>query len=385
MNTIARQPRIALVTSADPANRRAWSGTLYFLAEALQRHCGQVTSLGPVACQDHLGRLVNQFTRRLLHRTYNYTASLLTARQYARLFTQRLAEENFDVIFAPDAPVEIALLPTSLPIVYLNDATFTQLRDYHPEHCRLLPASARQAAQIDRLALHKARLVIMSSSWAAQSAVQDVGVDPSRVAVAPFGANIERIPSSGAARQRRLTDRCRLLFMGKNWHWKGGGIALETLRALARFGVPVDLTVCGCAPPTGIMDPHMHVLDYLDKRKETQRLRLEELFRNFDFLLLPTRADCTPVVFCEAAAFGLPVISTDTGGVAGVICDGENGILLPYDARGVDYARVIAEVFRDPARYQAMVEASRRAYDERLNWDAWGHTVNRLVRKVLGW
>src|SRR5207248_2243957 len=91
-----------------------------------------------------------------------------------------------------------------------------------------------------------------------------------------------------------------------------------------------------------------------------------------DFLLVPTRADCAPIVFGEADAFGLPVITTNTGGVSEIVRDGENGFLLPYGTRGVDYAEVIARIYSDDERYAELVQASRAAFEDRLNWDAWG-------------
>lgn len=50
------------------------------------------------------------------------------------------------------------------------------------------------------------------------------------------------------------------------------------------------------------------------------------------------RADCIPFVFNEANAFGLPMITADTGGVPDMIRIGENGYVLPYGARGFEYA-----------------------------------------------
>ncbi|WP_137463714.1 glycosyltransferase, partial [Escherichia coli] len=45
-------------------------------------------------------------------------------------------------------------------------------------------------------------------------------------------------------------------------------------------------------------------------------------------LLLPTIADCYGMVFCEAAAFGLPVVATDTGGVSSIVINERTGILI---------------------------------------------------------
>ncbi|MGH8003433.1 MAG: glycosyltransferase family 4 protein, partial [Limisphaerales bacterium] len=128
----------------------------------------------------------------------------------------------------------------------------------------------------------------------------------------------------------------------------------------------------------------MFVIPFLDKNKPVQREELAKLFFESDFFLLPTRYECYGVVFCEAAAFGLPVITTDTGGVSGVVRNGENGYLLPYAAGGADYARLIAEIYRDDKRYFELVQKSRQAFEERLNWDTWAQTVKRLIAEKLG-
>ncbi|MCI0596883.1 MAG: glycosyltransferase family 4 protein, partial [candidate division Zixibacteria bacterium] len=122
----------------------------------------------------------------------------------------------------------------------------------------------------------------------------------------------------------------------------------------------------------------------LDKNDPRQNERLTRLFLESDFLLLPTRYECYGVVFCEAAAFGLPVIAADTGGVSGVVREGENGHLLPYEVGGADYARLIAEIYRDDDRYYELVRKSRKLFEERLNWDVWAQTVKRLLAEKLG-
>jgi glycosyltransferase involved in cell wall biosynthesis len=128
----------------------------------------------------------------------------------------------------------------------------------------------------------------------------------------------------------------------------------------------------------------MKVIPYLDKNDERQCRRLGDLYARADFFLLPTRNDCFGIAMCEANAFGLPVLAARTGGVSEVIIDGENGFLLPYNARGVEYAEVIANIYRDFLGYRCLVRASRAAYDERLNWDVWGRVTKEVLVEKLG-
>jgi glycosyltransferase involved in cell wall biosynthesis len=126
----------------------------------------------------------------------------------------------------------------------------------------------------------------------------------------------------------------------------------------------------------------MRVIPFLNKNHAGDRDRLTQLYLHSDFFLLPTRLDCSPIVTCEACAFGLPVISTQTGGVPEIVRQGVNGYLLPMEARGAEYAEVIRKVYLDAARYQQMRKAARVEFETRLNWDAWGMKVATLLKQL---
>ena len=117
----------------------------------------------------------------------------------------------------------------------------------------------------------------------------------------------------------------------------------------------------------------------LDKRDPAQVAELSRVFRGAHFLFLPTRSECYGIVFCEASAHGRPSIATDTGGVSSAVADGENGLLLPPAAGPDDYADLIGALHGDRGRYEALVASSRRAYDTRLNWDAWAERLEALM------
>jgi len=44
---------------------------------------------------------------------------------------------------------------------------------------------------------------------------------------------------------------------------------------------------------------------------------------------------------------------------------------------------LIAQVYQDDAKYAKLVKSSRAAYEDRLNWDAWGRTVTKLIHEKL--
>lgn len=67
----------------------------------------------------------------------------------------------------------------------------------------------------------------------------------------------------------------------------------------------------------------------------------------------------------EALAAGTPVVATDVGGVAEVVRDGENGLLVPA-GDGPAFAAAVRRYFSDDALRARLREAaagSVRAYD----------------------
>jgi glycosyltransferase involved in cell wall biosynthesis len=374
------RPRIGYLTSNDPLDRRSWSGTQYYIAQALQKHCGDVFPIGPIKPRSViLKQAVQKGLRLLAGRNYLYTHTISLSKQMARIAEKKMANEEFDFIFAPAGSTQIAYLRTNVPLVYLSDTTFAAILNYYPEFSGLSKTCIREGNALEQLAIARARLILYSSSWAAGSARKDYHADPAKLHVIPFGANLEEPPTTEAALQKTASTRCNLLFVGVDWRKKGGDIAFETLVELKRLGISAQLTIVGCSPPDNVRRRDVHVISFLNKNDPVQREQLYKLYLDADFLLLPTRAECYGIVFCEANAFGVPVIATDTGGISEIVRDGENGYLLPPCARGSEYARVIAATYLNKEKYIELKYNSRTCFETRLNWDAWGTAVARLI------
>lgn len=381
----SRRLSIAFVTCEDALDKRSWSCSLYYMAQSLQKHCGDITCINPLPYPDptFLSKVRAKSSRVFLKRRYIHEASISRARYGSQIVSQKLSGQPFDVIVAAAAEQAIAYLETEIPVVLVGDATFIQLFDYLPYYTHLNKRSMREVRSIEQRVFAKARASIFSSEWAARSAIEDYHVDPQHVYAVPFGTNLDSIPGTDIAGNRKRSEKCSLLFMGVDWARKGGDIALETLVELEKIGIDAELIVCGCTPPARIAHPHMMVIPFLDKNDPRQQQQLEQLFITSDFLLLPTRADCAPNVFREASAFGLPVITTDTGGISSLIQNGMNGYMLPLAARGGEYAALIGSIYKNEQRYRRLTLSSRAEYEKRLNWDAWGQSVKRILQSEL--
>lgn len=376
----------AFLTAGDGRNPRSWSGIPFHIAAALERHLGPVTSLGPMPAWP--GKLLKAGAR-LNHyfddrRGGQPAQSERLSRFYGRVAGHRLAvlRPRPDLVFSPVGSALIAHLKTDLPVVYSSDATAAVMFDYYPQFTGLSERARRMADDLERRAIARADLLLYPTRWAADSAIADYGAPPEKVRVLPYGANLSEVPVP-ADPETRDESVCRLLMVGVNWSIKGGAIAVETLRALRAMGVAAELTVVGCAPPEAMAEAGLRFIPFLDKNRAEDRARLNALYRDAGFFILPSRCECYGIVFCEAAAHGLPAIATRTGGVPEVVREGENGFTLPLAEDGAAYAARIAALWADRSAYRALRRASRRAFETRLNWDVWGEAAAEEIRGML--
>jgi glycosyltransferase involved in cell wall biosynthesis len=366
-------------------NRRSYSGSFYCMARALERHCGEVHCLGPVKTSafDKIERVFDQTARKIVGKGYDYSHTIHLAKKYANFFKGKVSLVSPDWIFAPVASTEIAYLENTIPIVYESDGPLALVQDYYPSFSNYFRFSARKAHYIERLAIQKAALLIYSSHAAAESAIRHYQADESKIHIIPHGANFEDIPDRDAVLRPRRTDTCRMIFVGVDWVRKGADIAVDTLLSLRAMGIPAQLTICGCIPPQEVHVPGLQIIPFLDKNDPVQHKRLHELYLASDIFLLPTRGDLSPIVFCEANAFGLPVVTASMAGIPDIVTEGENGFLLRMGARASDYAKVISDIWRNERRGSALVVSSRKVFEEKLNWDAWATSLAKVVPAVL--
>jgi len=375
--------KIGLITSSDVMNIKAWSGTHHRILQSLVAF-GDVVTLGPADAK--LAKM-RHFLSKIIAATrgekYLVSQTISVSKYLGRIFQERINGENYDLLFAPAASSEIAYLETKIPIIYLSDTTFALMVDYYEGFSKISARSRREANIIEARALTNANKVIFPTSWAANSAVRDYGLSRGKISVIPFGANIDEVPDRRAACSRRISSPLRLLFLGVSWSRKGGPTAYKTTMELNKRGIDTVLTICGLEPPSEYINEKVRVIPFLDKSDEADAKAFNKLLLESHFLILPTKAECFGIVFCEAAAFGLPVIATKTGGIPEVVDDKKTGMLIDSADDFDGFADAIASIANDSERYNNMVMAARAKFDQSLNWRVWTQRVKLLVQETI--
>jgi glycosyltransferase involved in cell wall biosynthesis len=379
--------RLTYATTHDPMNVRAWSGTVYHVARALEAQGTTIEYLGELAkYQVTVNRAINKLSKiSRLGELFPVERTERMAELFARRIRQHLMTSRSDMVFSPSS-IPIALLKTRRPKVFYTDATFAGILAGDPTFRKYPKRYLAQGHALEQSALNNCDLAIYASQWSARTAKEHYAVNERKIRVVPFGANLSSAPS--AEKVARLvpnrSDRvCELLFMGVNWINKGGPKALEIARLLNKRGIRARLHVVGCDPQANDLPNWVVAHGFVTKETKEGRAKLAELIGPSHFLLLPTLADCFGLVLCEANAFGVPCLANNVGGVGEVVKPDVNGCLFAADAPASGWADRVGEIFGDQAVYRAMAGRSRAEFETRLNWEVAGNSLRRHLDELL--
>jgi len=379
--------KLGIVNRLNPRDRYQWGRvkkrmhtfTAYNMMKVLQKYYDVQWVEYSMAPLPKTVLLADRAWHRYLSRKrHMWLHTFLYAKNIAKAIDKSLGNSSLDVLFAPKGSAEVAFLQTGIPVVYHSDATFELVLDYLGPYKNMSKRSVVQGDEIERKAMHKAAHVMLTTEWARESALRYYQVPASKVTVVPSAGDLVRVPEKQTLRWERSGDTCQLLFVGVDWEGKGGPIALRTLELLLTRGVDAHLTIVGSSPPSSYRHEQVTVVPFLNKHDPAENRRFEALFRRADFFLLPTRAECGGICWGEAAAFALPSVTTDTGGVGGYVQEGINGILLPAEDVGEGYARAICDLWHDRERYRMLRRSTREKYEKDLNWETWGQRARQI-------
>jgi glycosyltransferase involved in cell wall biosynthesis len=371
--------KIAYLTSKDPLDKNEASGVYYYQSRALKKQNMEIHHLGPV--NNFIIRFLKtgfKLVHRFLNKKYNTDHSIIISKIYGRVFSKKLKKGNYDIVFADKASCELAYINTDIPVIYSTDATFKLLNNYYPHLSGLFKVSEKEGNIIEQNAINRSCMVICASRWAATSVVNDYDYPSEKVYVIPRGANIDIVPDKELIANKKKNDVCHLLFIGWEYYRKGYDIAYQTMAYIRSKGIPVKLIAAGCCPPSEFIDKDVEIMPYLNKNTQKGMAEFNKVMLNSDFYILPTRAECMGIGFCESAAYGLPVITRDTGGVTEVVKNGINGYTLDHKADHRDFGEKIISIFKSDEKYYNLVHASRNYFEERLNWDVWSANLKNI-------
>ncbi len=177
----------------------------------------------------------------------------------------------------------------------------------------------------------------------------------------------------------------RLLFAGRLVSEKGPDVAIQALRHLCedpascRFKLDIvgdgsseyKLQLRDMVARSGLED----CVTFAGRLDHDQLLAL---YSQYDALLVTSRwAEPFGITVLEAMARGLPVISSSCGGLAEIISDGDNGLLVPPDEPFM-LANAVRRLVQEPGLAHAIRHAALKTIHEK-------YSLQRVVGQLEGY
>ena len=379
--------KIAIASLGDPRAVKTWSGIPYSIVKALENKGHEVVGINLHYPPSSLyQRLLKAFYWHV-HKRWFFSMfekeTLLHVGQQLDLSVKRLKPDVVLVIKSD----YLAYTTFSEPAITIHDATFILLVDYYDTIRDVCKRTLKAGNIMYKKAMNKAAAAVFSADWASQSAIRDYGAFPDKVFTIPFGANMRECPGIDEVKSwviaRKESALCDFLFLGVDWQRKGGPDALRIVVELNRLGVKAKLTVVGCQPDIPEeFRPYVHLIGFLNKENPEDYKKFVNIMAQSTALLLPSLAECYGCVFCEANAFGLPVLGRNTGGIPEIIKDGINGLLFERYETPETFALRWKQIWQDKSQYESMAIKARVEYDDRLNYDVFVSRLEGLMNNI---
>jgi glycosyltransferase involved in cell wall biosynthesis len=209
---------------------------------------------------------------------------------------------------------------------------------------------------------------IFALSEAVRSVLVSSGVPDSRIEVVRVGVELPATPCSAELRDRM---RARWGFAKSDFvighvaafaAEKGQEVALDALRIVANKLPNVRLLLAGDGPlrASSAVQERLAILGgralapgFYDD--------LSEFYAGLDVFVMPSISEAWGLAALRAMAHGLPVIASDTGGLAEMIEQGRSGWLVPPGSAETLAAAIIEAAEDEPRRAAMGVNARSRA------------------------
>lgn len=293
----------------------------------------------------------------------------------------RRSGKPIDLIYLHTVNIALAARFTSgsIPQVISLDGTPEPSKTFATYRHEAQPRGAALAAReyLYRSALQSAKALVAFSPWVEDSLINHYAIEPSKVRVFTSGIDLETWGS--VDRRSAATRRPRVLFVGGDFHRKGGDRLLDVWWTRLRSHCDLDI-VSRSAPPGLTSEAGVRVFHEL----ASDSPELRQVFAEASVFALPTRGDAMPFVVMEAMASSLPVVASRIGGIPSMVEEGTTGYLID-DTDDVTLGDRLLALVTNPSLVEDMGAAARlaavRQFDAAANYSALGRHLASLAQR----
>ena len=301
---------------------------------------------------------------------------------------QRIGVEIFPVINLSAKPdlVELGALCARFDVVVANTLVmWAPVRAANEQRIPVIwyihesQVAHQLSAQIPEIrpTLDLANMLVMPTRRTAQlyAALTDRSIE-----VVPYG-----IPSTPDDHSSRNAASIRFLLLGTYELRKGQDLYLAAIEQLsAETTARATFTIAG-----RVLDrPFYEAIEQQARRIPHLQLQVAlghdealQAIAAADVLVCASRDETMPIAILEAISLGKAIITTDVGGIAEWLRDGENALLVPAeDSQAL--ARALSRCIEERELIESLGRNARRTFTENFSIDRLGERFTRLIERV---
>jgi glycosyltransferase involved in cell wall biosynthesis len=210
--------------------------------------------------------------------------------------------------------------------------------------------------------------------------VQRESVDPGRVSLVYNGIDLERYKPRGP---RVRGDAFVVTGVGRLHPQKNFSLFLDVAAELLRRELPMRFNIAGTGPEEEMLRKrceslgitrHVHFLGHV---KDTA-----SLYSASDALLMTSKFEGTPLTMLEAMAMRLPIVAPRLDGIAEILKDGTDALLIESEQAG-RYADAIARLYKEPDLGRQLAAEADRNVRANFSAQAMAASVERIYERCL--
>lgn len=304
-------------------------------------------------------RCVSLGSRRLLERSRFFQVSVDAIKRLERILAERKPDA---IIFGH---LDVRLYPLAL---CLRERKTPYVIITHDSEICTPPNSGKAEVELRRIMLKKSNWIAANSRHT-KTLTEAWGVLPDRIKIIYPPISQDAMKESAALEPMSSgDDRLTLVTICRLVKGKGIDLVLHALKILEDREIPYRYIIGGDGPERKSLES---MVEKLGLRGEVQFRGLVagqekwRLLRMADIFVTPSRFDPSipwregfGIAFVEAAAFGIPVVASSSGGIPDAVVDGETGILVPEESFQ-NIADALTLLYREPETRRKMGRFAR--------------------------
>lgn len=302
-------------------------------------------------------------TRRWWWYTYNFGRISTMARSLKRERVARKLREQgkLDLVLH----IRNIYTPSRIPYVAFIDSTSAMANRGWSAWGAPTERARRSQFRNEKRYYQNAICVVTAGAQAADSVVEDYGIDYRRVAAIGGGVNFDPLPSVDLSVRGRFT----ILWVGVDYRRKGGDMLVAAFAQVRDRYPDARLLMVGVDQQADVPG-----VDWLGEVRD--RDALARLYAQASVFCLPARHEPYGLVIQEAMAFGLPCVVTGTGALPAIVEHERTGIVVRQPG---ELSAALIRLLGDPDLALNLGMRGREKAESQLTWDA---VVERLLDTV---